>query len=65
MKTKKFSKVLKLNKKTIVDLNNDDMYSVKGGATRSCIQTKCPVDSICLICTGYCQPDTFPNTECC
>lgn len=54
MKTKKFSKVLKLNKKTIVDLNNDDMYSVKGGATASCKLTKCPVDSVCLVCTNDC-----------
>jgi natural product precursor len=31
MKTKKFDKKLTLNKKTIVDLKNEELNSVKGG----------------------------------
>lgn len=78
MKAKKFSKKLKLNKKTIVDLNNNGMRSVNGGATRycptevSCPGNSCPgscipEDSVCLICTGKCtwNTDYIPNTECC
>ena len=64
MKTKKFSKKLNLNKKTIVDLNNDDMRFVNGGATSKC-ETWVPEESVCLICTSLCPTDYNPVSECC
>jgi len=54
MKTKKFEKKLVLNRKTIADLNNREMFTVNGGEetipgskvpTRplcTCLETNCP-----------------------
>jgi hypothetical protein len=49
MKSKKFSKKLLLSKRTIVNLNHDELCRVKGGMTPACsspcIETK--YDPIC------------------
>jgi hypothetical protein len=52
MKTKKFSKKLALNKKTIADLNNGQLGLVKGGIIPESV-----------LCTPVCLTDTC-NTQC-
>ena len=52
MKTKKFNKKLGLNKKTIADLNEPDMQSLRGGTQSydTCGFTRiweCPTDFTC------------------
>lgn len=56
MKTKRFSKKLKLNKKTIADLKSNEMTDVHGGelAPRSYPYTGCYV----------CLPDTASGNPC-
>ena len=55
MKTKKFSKKLSLNKKTIADLDNGKMKGVYGGVLQS-------VNTDCASCfyTGCNCPETEP-----
>ncbi len=52
MKPKKFSRKLGLNKKTIANLNNNEMLSANGGAVRTIIQTAC---GICYTRSGSCS----------
>ncbi|UCH96503.1 MAG: class I lanthipeptide [Candidatus Aminicenantes bacterium] len=65
MKPIRFSKKLRLNKKTIVDLSSKEMNAVNGGAdipdTKSCpftftkCQTQCPSNgSMPYICCNLC-----------
>ena len=64
MKTKKFSKMLVLNKKTIANLESHDMGAIKGGDYAdpiTCTQyTYCHVGCPTLVCgddkTGACPP---------
>jgi hypothetical protein len=65
MKTKRFEKKLNINKKTISDLNNQSMNSVRGGllythdecfSGTDCYQTQNPCDTrwkTCKICPAY------------
>lgn len=41
MKTKKLSRKLELNKKTIANLSNEDLNSVKGGRTTATCPNQC------------------------
>ena len=63
MKTKKFVRKLKLNKKTIADLNSNEMKNVYGGVTTTVI-TICitpHIGSGCYICSHVivCRPDPY------
>lgn len=60
MKTRKLSKKLSLNKKTVADINGGEMGKLKGGCKPSLVISGCPVsqeytcpivtcDSICSI----------------
>jgi hypothetical protein len=66
MKTKKFVKKLHLNKKTIVDLNNDEMGQLHGGIDKSRRLSECPSDCIISACcpTVNCPTDTCHNSWC-
>lgn len=52
MKTKKFSKQLRLNKETIVHLDDDKLMEIQGGiSTRPCAEQTllgCPTESNCF-----------------
>lgn len=64
MKTKKLSKKLILNKKTVVNLNSAEMSDVNGGkvfppiSQFGCVYT---LDSICVV--SYCFCDPYEITE--
>ena len=63
MKTKKLSKKLFLNRKTIVNLSKD-LNKVKGGETGTCAGTcTCPTydPGTCIntVCPGICPPTEF------
>ena len=64
MKTKKFNKKLSLNKKTIADLNEEEMKKAIGGVSgvdTTCLETMlitCGVQSCGTICF------TLPNKAC-
>lgn len=64
MKTKPFSKKLKLNKNTIANLGRNEMQLALGGATSAC-ETYIPRDSVCVICTGQCIPETTVCSDVC
>ena len=66
MKTKKFSKKLELNKKTIANLNNEALNSVKGGR----VTVTCPDECItnepgCTAagCITIVEPECFNPTK--
>ena len=70
MKSKKFTKKLNLNKKTIADLNNDEMNKAHGRGPASQIVSDCS----CLLtgccptqvtdCTCTCSPTGELNCKC-
>ena len=51
MKIKKFDKKLMLNKKTIADLENEELNTVKGG--KPTIATPCGGTHLTLCCTPF------------
>ena len=55
MKSKNFSKKLRLNKKTITDLNTNELYNAKGGIDEwyHSIATRCPTCGI-YSCETFC-----------
>lgn len=59
MKTKKFNQKLRLNKKTVADLNGTEMNGIHGGKPESWL-TGC---ASCLI-TGCCPTGTCPTGTC-
>lgn len=69
MKTKKFSKRLFLGKKTIVNLNDDAMSNLKGGACSArwtgCTTWTCPPPTE-VACESIiiCETDLCPTAPC-
>jgi hypothetical protein len=71
MKAIRFNKKLVLNKKTIVNLNNDEMSEAQGGATFLCTQwepTCCSgisgtprCNTAGTNCCVQCKPPIFPS----
>ncbi len=64
MKTKKLSKEMRLNKKSIANLNVDMMGNVKGMSGGSCLYTNCcpsVYPTLCYTCVTLCQPDPYPG----
>lgn len=62
MKTKKFSKKLVLNKKTIVNLDGRSMSGIIGGLTAV---TNCPEDDNCISAPWLCYTDPgYPALTC-
>lgn len=62
MKTKKFSKRLALNKKTIANLNKHEMRFAKGGV-KSMFATSCASEDPCNTSWDYCD-ETICDTVC-
>jgi hypothetical protein len=62
MKAKNFSKKLKLNKKTVANLNNGEMEAVHGGGGNSAPWTNCPS---CMITRCGCPTTSGPPGFCC
>jgi len=63
MKTKKFTKRLNLNKKTIADLNGNEMIKVKGGCSPTMDISGCPSELTCRR-TFTCHPCPRFTDEC-
>lgn len=67
MKTKKFSKKLLLNKKTIADLNNVKLKNVPGGG-HDTVYITCPpcivTDDGCTYSCETCNPATYSGNPC-
>ena len=68
MKTKKLSKKLSLNRKTIANLNGDMMGNVYGGMYTipaitcvTCDRSVCPTH--CYTCVSRCQDQPYPGGE--
>lgn len=63
MKTKKFNKKLSLGKRTVSDLNTNEMLNVNGGGetmTQVCFSCVVTCMTLCEICTDLCQEPTDP-----
>jgi len=56
MKTKKLSKKLGLNKKTIADLNGKEMGYVKGRCIETHFKSCIPLTDTCITCGNTCNP---------
>ena len=69
MKPKKVEKKLFLNKKTVADLNNQQMIGLRGGKTSEdsvevcCITQTCTCYSDCGTCESKCLPICFCTAE--